>query len=417
MRKGLKFMKFNRKKSASFIIIMAFVMSFMTGCTDNGSVHTNTTEIGINSNSDSNAEFDVLSDDVEDKAKEIESYIDSYFYFEEDFETREEAYYDGIMAGLDDPYSVYYTPEEYQELLEEDEGEYVGIGVTVSKDMETNEVYIVKPIVGSPAEAAGLKPQDVFVEIDGVEITADMELEEVVDMIRGEEGTTAHIKIYREGETDYLDFEIVRQQVQNVTVSYEMLENNIGYILVDQFIMNTPEQFKAALDDLESQGMTSLIIDMRNNPGGLLNAVTEMCDYIIEDGIIVYTEDKYGNVINTWETEDDESLDIPMVVLVNGDSASASEIFTGCMKDYGKATIVGTTTYGKGIVQSLFPLSDGSAIKLTIAKYFTPNGSDIHEKGIEPDIEVDLPDELKTEIEISHEEDTQLQAAIEVLCE
>ena len=140
------------------------------------------------------------------------------------------------MAGLDDPYSVYYTPEEYQELLEEDEGEYVGIGATVSKDMETNEVYIVKPIIGSPAEAAGLKPQDVFVEIDGVEITADMELEEVVDMIRGEEGTTAHIKIYREGETDYLDFEIVRQQVENVTVAYEMLENNIGYIQVDQLL-------------------------------------------------------------------------------------------------------------------------------------------------------------------------------------
>ncbi len=412
------FMKFNGKKSMALIIVMALVLSFMTGCTDNGSVHTNTTEIGGNSNADSSgAEFDVLSNDAAEKAEEIESYIDNYFYFDEDAESREESYYDGIMAGLDDPYSVYYTPEEYQELLEEDEGEYVGIGATVSKDMETNEVYIVKPIIGSPAEAAGLKPQDVFVEIDGVEITADMELEEVVDMIRGEEGTTAHIKIYREGETDYLDFEIVRQQVENVTVAYEMLENNIGYIQVDQFIMNTPEQFKAALDDLESQGMTSLIVDMRNNPGGLLTAVTEMCDYIIEDGVIVYTEDKYGNVINTWETEDDESLDIPMVVLVNGDSASASEIFTGCMKDYGKATIVGTTTYGKGIVQSLFPLSDGSAIKLTIAKYFTPNGSDIHEKGIEPDIEVDLPDELKTEIEISHEEDTQLQAAIEVLCE
>lgn len=412
------FMKFNGKKSMALIIVMALVLSFMTGCTDNGSVHTNTTEIGGSSNADnSGAEFDVLSNDAAEKAEEIESYIDNYFYFDEDAESREESYYDGIMAGLDDPYSVYYTPEEYQELLEEDEGEYVGIGATVSKDMETNEVYIVKPIIGSPAEAAGLKPQDVFVEIDGVEITADMELEEVVDMIRGEEGTTAHIKIYREGETDYLDFEIVRQQVENVTVAYEMLENNIGYIQVDQFIMNTPEQFKAALDDLESQGMTSLIVDMRNNPGGLLTAVTEMCDYIIEDGVIVYTEDKYGNVINTWETEDDESLDIPMVVLVNGDSASASEIFTGCMKDYGKATIVGTTTYGKGIVQSLFPLSDGSAIKLTIAKYFTPNGSDIHEKGIEPDIEVDLPDELKTEIEISHEEDTQLQAAIEVLCE
>ena len=370
-------------------------------------------------------EFDENSKDTQKKVKQIESLIDKYFYFEQDSEKREESYYDGIMAGLDDPYSVYYTPEEYERLMEDDGGEYVGIGATVSKDVDKGTVYVVKPLRGSPAEAAGLTTGDVFIQIDDIEVTSDMELDEVVNYIRGKEGTTAHLKMYREGEPDFLEIDINRQKIQNITVDYEMLDNKIGYISVDQFIENTPEQFKEGMDYVVSQGAEGIVIDMRNNPGGLLTAVNEMTDYIIADdaqapgaskpGIQLETKDKDGKVIESYTCSDGHSIDIPMVVLVNGNSASAAEIFTGDMKDYGIATIIGTTTYGKGIVQSVIPLSDGSAIKITIAKYFTPSGNDIHKLGIEPDIEIDVSDEQKRMANIPHDEDPQLKKALEVL--
>ena len=309
--------------------------------------------------------------------------------------------------------------------MEDDGGEYVGIGATVSKDVDKGTVYVVKPLRGSPAEAAGLTTGDVFVQIDDIEVTADMELDEVVNYIRGKEGTTAHLKMYREGEPDYLEIDINRQKIQNITVDYEMLDNNIGYISVDQFIENTPEQFKEGIDYVISQGAKGIVIDMRNNPGGLLTAVNEMTDYIIADdaqapgasepGIQLETKDKDGKIIESYSCEDGHSVDLPMVVLVNGNSASAAEIFTGDMKDYGIATIIGTTTFGKGIVQSVIPLSDGSAVKITIAKYFTPSGNDIHKIGIEPDIEIDVSDEQKRMANIPHDEDPQLQKAIEVL--
>lgn len=370
-------------------------------------------------------EFDANSQRVQKKTKEVEKLIDQYFYFEEDPAKREENYFDGIMEGLDDPYSVYYTPEEFAKLNEDDSGEYVGIGATVSKTVEDGKVYVVKPLRGSPAEAVGLLPGDVFVKIDDIDVTTDMELEEVVNYIRGKEGTTAHLKMYREGEPDFLEFDITRAKIQNITVDYEMLDNKIGYISVDQFIENTPQQFKEGVDSLIGQGARALIIDMRNNPGGLLTAVNEMTDYIIKDdavadgakeaGLQLVVKDKDGKIINDYKCSDEHSVDIPMAVLINGNSASAAEIFTADMKDYKLATIIGTTTFGKGIVQSVIPLSDGSAIKITIAKYFTPAEHDIHKVGIEPDIEIDVSDEQKRMAEIPHDEDPQLQKAIEVL--
>ena len=398
----------------------------LAGC-GSGSGAQDTTESSESSSTGTSAsgEFDENSKETEKKVKQIESLIDKYFYFEEDAEKREESYYDGIMAGLDDPYSVYYTPEEFERLQEDDGGEYVGIGATVSKDVDKGTVYVVKPLRGSPAEAAGLTTGDVFVQIDDIEVTADMELDEVVKYIRGKEGTTAHLKMYREGEPDYLEIDINRQKIQNITVDYEMLENDIGYISVDQFIENTPEQFKEGMDYLVNNGAKGIVIDMRNNPGGLLTAVNEMTDYILKDdavapgasspGLQLETKDKDGKVIESYSCEDGHSIDLPMVVLVNGYSASAAEIFTGDMKDYGVATIIGTTTYGKGIVQSVIPLSDGSAIKITIAKYFTPSGNDIHKVGIEPDIEIDVSDEQKRMANIPHDEDPQLKKALEVL--
>lgn len=352
---------------------------------------------------------------VEKKISEINDLIDKYYYFDVDRDKQEEALYDGIMEGLDDPYSVYYTKEEYADLQEDTSGEYVGIGavVTMNSDMR---VEIVRPIKNSPAEEAGLKAGDILVQVDDTEIT-DQELSTVVDMIRGKEGTKAHLKIYRQGESDYLEFDVERRTVENYTVEDEMLDDQVGYIAVTQFNDNTAQEFEDAMDEVQANGAKAAIIDLRDNPGGLLTAVVDMCDYIMDDGVIVSTKDRDGNVIGEYKDSGKHSVDIPLVVLVNGNSASASEIFSGAMQDSGKARLVGTTTFGKGIVQSVIPLSDGTAVKLTIAKYFTPNGNDIHKKGITPDYEVELPDGKTSAVNIDRADDTQLQKAQEVIAE
>ena len=350
--------------------------------------------------------------DVQAKVNEINTYIDNYYYFDIDPEVQEESFYDGIMNGLDDPYSVYYTKEEYQDLLEDNSGEYFGVGAVVTQDA-TMKVTVVRPIKGSPAEAAGVKADDVIVEVDGTEIT-DQELSLVVEMIRGEKGTTAHIKVYRPSEDKYIEFDIQRAEVENVSVDYRMLDNKVGYISVTQFYENTPKEYKEAVEDLEKQGAKGLIVDLRDNPGGLLNAVVDMCAYTLDGGNIVTTKDRNGKVTSSFDDNDDHCIDIPMVVLVNGNSASASEIFAGAMKDTDTAELVGTTTFGKGIVQSILPLSDGTAIKITVSKYFTPGGNDIHEIGIDPDYEVELQDRSNA-VNLDYEDDLQLQKAEEVI--
>lgn len=350
--------------------------------------------------------------DVQAKVDEINRYIENYYYFDIDPDFQEESFYDGIMNGLNDPYSVYYTKEEYQDLLEDNSGEYFGVGAVVTQDT-TMKVTVVRPIKGSPAEAAGVKADDIIVEVDGTEIT-DQELSLVVEMIRGEKGTTAHIKVYRPSEDKYIEFEIKRAEVENVSVDYRMLDNNVGYISVTQFYENTPKEYKEAVEDLEKQGAKGLIVDLRDNPGGLLNAVVDMCAYTLNGGNIVTTKDRDGKVTSSFDDKDDHSIDVPMVVLVNGNSASASEIFAGAMKDTGTAKLVGTTTFGKGIVQSILPLSDGTAIKITVSKYFTPGGNDIHKIGIEPDYEVELEDRTNA-VNIDYEDDLQLHKAEEVI--
>lgn len=352
-------------------------------------------------------------DDVAKKVDEINSYIDACFYFDIDEDKREEAIYDGIMDGLGDPYSVYYTAEEYAELQETNSGEYYGIGAVVTQKSDMS-VVIVRPIPGSPAEESGLMAEDIVVEIDGTEINGQ-ELSLVVDMIRGVEGTKAKIKVYRPSIMDYVEFEVERRLVENVSVYYEMLEDSIAYIQVLQFYDNTDEEFISAIEDLEKQGAKGYIVDVRDNPGGLLTAVTEMCDYLMDGGVIVTTKDRNDTVIQEYKASKGHHMDKPMVVLINGNSASASEIFAGAMQDTGIAKLVGTTSFGKGIVQSVIPLSDGTAMKLTIAKYFTPNGNDIHGIGIKPDYEVELPDGMLTAVNVKREDDTQLAEAISVL--
>lgn len=350
-----------------------------------------------------------------DKLAEISAYVDSLFYFDVDEDYQDEAFYDGIMNGLNDPYSVYYTKEEYEELMEDSSGEYVGIGAVVTQ-AEDKTVSVVRPIPGSPAEEAGLLADDVFVEIDGVKIV-DQELTQVVDMIRGVEGTTAHLKMYRKSVGNYMEFDVKRRVVENLTVETKDIEDNIGYIQVSQFYENTADEFKAAIDKYEEQGAKGLIIDMRDNPGGLLTAVVDMCDYMLDGGDIVTTKDKNGEELSKYTATSDHSVSIPVVLLVNGNSASASEIFAGAMQDTDTAILVGTQTFGKGIVQSVIPLSDGTAIKITVAKYFTPEGNDIHGEGITPDYVVELKDGRTNAVSLEFEDDLQLQKALELLHE
>lgn len=353
--------------------------------------------------------------DVEEKVDTINNLIDDKFYFDaSDDSEREEYIYKGIMESLDDPYSVYYTAEEYADMMDTSTGSYEGIGVSIQQNVETKTLTVIRVFQGSGAEDAGMLPKDVITAVDGKKLDGE-DVSEVVTWIKGEPGTTVDVTVYRPSISEELTLTIERRTIDNSTVSYKMLDNGIGYIEVTDFYEKTAEQFGVAVADLQAQGMQSLIIDLRNNPGGYVHIVVDMCNQILSEGTIVYTEDKNGTVLESYEADSKQSLDIPMVVLVNGNSASASEIFSGCMKDHGVATIVGTTTFGKGIVQQVIPLTDGSAVKLTIAKYFTPNGNDIHEKGIEPDVTVELPEELEYEPVIPEEQDTQLQKAIEIL--
>ena len=407
------------KKIFKLSVALTLVTILCTGCFSPYKLLQNTSSgnsgWGNGGSGSSNGTDFEYTEDVEEKIETINEIIDEKFYFEaSDDEEREEYLYKGLMESLDDPYSVYYTAEEYTEMMDTSTGSYQGIGVSVQQNMETMTITVIRVFQGSGAEEAGLLPKDIVIGVDGRELNGE-EVSEVVTWIKGEPGTTVDVTVYRPSTDEEITLTIERRTIENSTVSYRMEENNIGYIEVTEFYEKTSEQFELAIEDLQAQGMKALIVDLRNNPGGYVNVVVEMCDLFIEDGTIVYTEDKDGNIIEQYNAEDRNSLDIPMVVLVNGDSASASEIFSGCMKDYGKATIVGTTTFGKGIVQQVIPLNDGSAVKLTIAKYFTPNGNDIHEIGIEPDVVVELPEELLYEPVIPRDQDVQLQKAIELL--
>lgn len=376
---------------------------------------------------------------IERKMDSIQSIIDKRFLYEDDLNKIEEGIYRGYMFGLDDPYSVYYNQEEFNDMIESTEGTYCGIGAMVSQNLQTNLSAVVRVFKNSPAEKAGLLPGDILYEVGGTNVTA-MELDLIVSKyIRGEEGTSVKLRVLRD-ET-YQDLMVRRAQIEVPTVEHILLEDKTGYVQVIQFDLITTSQFIGAIEDLEKQGMERLIIDMRSNPGGVLDAAVEMAAYIVPessmDGMIVYTEDKDGKGEryftkngklqfesdylskgnNGFPVEDTHQLDLPMAVLVNESSASASELFAGCLKDYGCATIVGTTTFGKGIVQQLIPLEDGSAIKLTTHNYYTPSGYSIHKKGVEPDVEVELNEELKKQVVIAPEEDNQVQKAIEVLKE
>ncbi len=354
-----------------------------------------------------------VNQDFVEKAKVLEEIIDDEFTGEVDKDLMETGMYKGMMASLGDPYSAYYTKKEYEELNTETTGLYKGIGVVMQMQMDTGMVKLVRCYEGAPGAKAGLLPDDILIKVNNEDV-AGMELSEVVEKVKTSEGEVAHLTVARESESDYLEFDVPLEKVNIPVVEHRMLEDNVGYILLYEFTEQTESQYLEAFEDLKSQGMERLIVDVRNNPGGLLKSVCDILNDILPEGLIVYTEDKEEKR-EEINSDGKSELDIPLVVMVNGNSASASEIFAGAIQDYGVGTIVGTTTFGKGIVQSLIPLTDGSAVKTTTAKYYTPKGRCIHGTGIQPDIEVELQEELQKKTVLTYEEDSQLQKAVEAV--
>lgn len=370
---------------------------------------------------------------IVNKIQTIQSVIDKYYLFDENTKNVEDWIYKGMLYGLEDPYTVYYTADEYEKLMEDTAGEYCGIGVMVSQSAATGIITVTKVFEGTPGAEAGMLPGDMIYKVGDEEVTG-MDLELVVkDHIKGAEGTPVTVTVLRPDTGAYIDMTMERRQITVPTVEHEMLADNIGYISVSQFDTVTAGQFKSAIDDLEKQGMERMIVDLRNNPGGVVDAVVSMLDYILPDDLLiegdpnlvrtkknktllVYMADKNGDG-EQYYASDGHKVDVPMAVLVNGQSASASEVFSGALKAYDRAKLVGTKTFGKGIVQTLFPLDHGTAIKMTVAHYYTPSGFDLHGKGLEPDIAVDLKEDLKTKIKIEHSEDNQLGEAIKALNE
>ena len=357
----------------------------------------------------------LLDSETVDKINKIAAAIQSSYYEDVDTEELTEGLFQGLFNALD-VYSQYYTAEEYADLYATSiEGSYSGIGATLQEDADTGLPTVIKVQSDSPAEEAGIQVGDVLIAADEYE-SADMDLTEFVSHVKGEEGTTVVLTVYREGEEDYLEIEVERRQLTIESVVWEMLENDTGYIQISEFSDSTTEQFEEALTELTEAGMTGLIVDLRDNPGGTLTSVVEILEYIVPEGLIVYTQDKYGNT-SEYESTGENAIDIPLAVLVNGSSASASEIFAGAVKDQECGTLIGTTTYGKGIVQGLQELSDGSAIKMTISRYYTPNGVCIQGTGIEPDIELEYEFLGGEDDSYDYSLDNQIQAALDVLAE
>jgi len=351
---------------------------------------------------------------VTDKEEEIYNTIDEYYLNGIDNDKMKDGIYKGMVDSLGDPYTVYYNSEEYKQFTSSSSGTYSGIGVAVSQNVTTGAITIVKTFKKGSGEKEGMKPGDVIYKVEGKRIEG-LELSKVVSMIKGEEGTFVKVTVLRDGKE--IEFNLERKKLEVDTVNYRMEDRSgkkIGYISVSEFDEVTASQFKSAISELNKEGMEGLVIDLRDNPGGLLDVTCEMLDRMIKKGLLVYTVDKYGKRVDEDATDSD-SFDKPVAILVNGNSASASEVFSGAMKDYKAATLVGTKTFGKGIVQSIVPFGDGTAMKVTVSKYYTPNGVNIHGTGIEPDVVVELSKDATKNGKYDRKYDNQLTKALDVV--
>lgn len=352
----------------------------------------------------------VLNYTGKQKLKLLEKVIHKYYLWEDeiDDEAMQEGMYRGMVESLGDRYSVYYTKEEYAKMLESTSGTFEGVGLYLSQNPDTMVMLVTKAIPDGPADRAGVLSGDVLIKVNGEDVRGE-DLSLVVSNVKGEAGTSVNLTFLRNGKE--VSFDMKRETIERETILSEMKDedNKIGYIYISEFDTVTSDQFLKALENLKSQGMKALIIDVRDNPGGNLQTVCEICDDILPEGLIVYVEDKEKRR-KDYESEEGMVYDGPIVLLTNGNSASAAEVLTGALKDYGRATVVGTTTFGKGIVQTLMPLGDGTAIKITVEDYYTPSGNNIHGVGVKPDVEIELNKEAYIEVG----EDNQLDKALEL---
>lgn len=353
----------------------------------------------------------ILNNSLQRKMTEIQSYVNQFFLDDIDQEKMQDAVCKGMVNGLGDTYAAYYNEEEYQDMKEKTSGNYCGIGAVVSQSATDGAISIVQTIKGVPAEKAGMKSGDMIVEVDGIS-TQGMDLTALISKTKGDAGTKVKVTVLRDGHQK--KYTITRKEIHSQTVESRMLDNKIGYIAVSSFEEVTKQQFRDALKKFEKEGEKSLIIDLRNNGGGLLSTAVDMLDRLLPKGTLVYTKDKNGEK-EVYSATDEESFDKPVAILVNENSASASEVFSGAMQDYKKAVLVGNTTFGKGIVQTVFDLPDGTALKLTTSKYYTPKGRNIHGTGLEPDISVALDETTYTQKKSGLTIDNQMERAVEYL--
>ena len=368
-------------------------------------------------NSDNGKKFMITTsskegNEIANSISQYKSIIDKYYLGEVDEEKLKEGAIKGYIEGLDDPYTEYISKEDMEEYLDDTMGNFVGIGIYMVKDEATNRIKVLAPIKGSPAEKAGVLAGDIIISVNDEEFTGD-QFSVISTKIKGEEGSTVKLKVLRGKEEK--EFEIKREKIVVNPVEGKVIENNIGYIAFSSFDENTSEEFKKKYEELASQGIKSLIIDLRNNGGGIVGEALEIADYCVEkDTILLYEVDKDNNE-KVEKAKDGILINMPTIVLTNENTASSSEILAGALKDLGKAKIVGTKTYGKGVIQSLLTLSDGSGIKITSEEYLTPNKTKINKVGIEPDETVELPDTVTNVLRVEEKDDTQLQKAIQML--
>ena len=358
------------------------------------------------------SESENQTQNISSALKKYREIIDKYYLGEVDDEKLKEGAIKGYIAGLDDPYTEYISKDDMKDYISETLGNFTGIGIYMVKDTETNRIKVLSTIKNSPAEKVGIKPGDLIISADGVEYTAD-DMQKAANNIKGEEGTNVKLVVLRDNQT--LTFDITREKIKENQVEGKVLSNNIGYIKFTSFDESTAEDFKNEFEELNKKGIKSLIIDLRNNGGGIVESALKIADYMTDKGsVLLYEVDKNGKE-TVKKSENDPIINMPIIVLTNENTASASEILAGALKDLGKAKIVGTKTYGKGVIQQILTLSDGSGLKITIEEYQTPNKNKINKIGITPDEEVELPEELQNSLEIEESKDTQLQKAIELL--
>lgn len=351
---------------------------------------------------------EAVSQETKEKLSGIRALIEKEYIGEVDEDALQTGICQGYVGALGDPYSAYYDEEQTSALMETTQGEYGGIGVVLTQNLDTGVTTASSVYEDSPAMKAGMKDGDIIYQVEGRDVSG-MDLEEISGNIKGEKGTTVEITVLRGEDREEVTLTITRDTIQAETVKTRMLEDEIGYLAISEFDSVTLEQYKEGLEELKAQGMEGLIVDLRGNPGGNLDTVCEILDLMLPEGLIVYTEDKDGNR-QEFTSDAEQAVQVPLAVLVDKNSASASEIYAGAIQDYGIGQIVGTKTYGKGVVQTIYDLKDGTSLKLTVAEYFTPNGRNIDGEGITPDVEVAYQRD-----ENDPEADNQLDRAVEAL--